>query len=50
PLSMLKLALKGLRTSGPMAPEIDMSTAREAEEHHTRLVAKEMARLKREAA
>ncbi|MEM6358132.1 MAG: adenosyl-hopene transferase HpnH [Pseudomonadota bacterium] len=50
PLSMLKLALKGLRTSGPMAPEIDMSSAREAEEHHTRLVAKEMARLKREAA
>ncbi|MEM9764577.1 MAG: adenosyl-hopene transferase HpnH, partial [Pseudomonadota bacterium] len=50
PLSMLKLAFRGLRTEGPMAPEIDMSNAREAEEHHERIVSEEMAKLKREAA
>ncbi|MEL6479858.1 MAG: adenosyl-hopene transferase HpnH [Pseudomonadota bacterium] len=50
PLSMLKLAFKGLRTEGPMAPEIDMSNAREGEEHHERIVSEEMAKLKREAA
>ncbi|MEM7526340.1 MAG: adenosyl-hopene transferase HpnH [Pseudomonadota bacterium] len=46
PFTMLKLALRGLKTSGSMAPEIDMSNAREAEEHHTRIVNTEMAKLK----
>ncbi|MEM7498494.1 MAG: adenosyl-hopene transferase HpnH [Pseudomonadota bacterium] len=50
PLKMIALAFKGLRTEGPMAPEIDMSNAREAEEHHERIVSEEMARIKREAA
>ena len=50
PLKMLGLALRGLRTSGPMAPEIDLSKARPAEEHHERIVAEEMDRLKRDKA
>ncbi|MEM9011282.1 MAG: adenosyl-hopene transferase HpnH [Pseudomonadota bacterium] len=45
PLRMLKLAFRGLRTEGPMAPEIDLSRARKGEEHHERIVAEEMARL-----
>ncbi len=37
PLKALKVALRGPRTEGPMAPEIDLSKARKAEafhEHH----------------
>ena len=45
PWKMLKLALRGLRTSGPMAPEIDLSKARKGEEHHERIVAEEMAKI-----
>ncbi|MGF1502466.1 MAG: adenosyl-hopene transferase HpnH [Paracoccaceae bacterium] len=50
PLKMLTLAMRGLKTSGPMAPEIDLSAARPAEEHHERIVAEEMARLNRDRA
>ena len=50
PWKMLKLAVNGLRTSGPMAPEIDLSKARPAEEHHERIVAEEMNRLERDKA
>ena len=50
PLKMLKLAVRGLRTSGPMAREVDLSSARPAEEHHDRLVNDEMDRLKDKAA
>ena len=50
PWKMLGLALRGLRTSGPMAPEIDLSKARPGEEHHERIVAEEMDRLNREKA
>jgi hopanoid biosynthesis associated radical SAM protein HpnH len=50
PLKMLGLALKGLRTEGAFAPEIDLGRARAAEEHHERLVADEVARLKSEKA
>jgi len=49
PLRMLKLALRGLRTEGPMAEEIDLSHARPAEEHHERLVAEEMDKINRAA-
>ncbi|MEO0675378.1 MAG: adenosyl-hopene transferase HpnH [Pseudomonadota bacterium] len=50
PLKMLKLAIGGLKTKGPMAPEIDLSKARPSEEHHERLVAEEMAKLEKDAA
>ncbi len=50
PLKMLRLAMKGLATEGPMAPEIDLSRARPGEEHHERLVSDEMERLRREKA
>lgn len=42
PLRLAGLALKGLRTRGPMAPEIDLSKARPAETHHERIVAEQM--------
>ena len=50
PLKMLKLAITGLKTSGPMAPEIDLSRARAGEEHHERIVAEEMDKIEREKA
>ncbi|MEM6972552.1 MAG: adenosyl-hopene transferase HpnH [Pseudomonadota bacterium] len=50
PLKMLKLALNGLRTDGPMAEEIDLSKARRAEEHHERIVGEEMAKIRKVAA
>ncbi|MCL5775544.1 adenosyl-hopene transferase HpnH [Limibaculum sp. FT325] len=46
PLKMLKLAFTGLRTEGGFAPEIDLSKARPAEEHHERIVSEEMAKLR----
>jgi len=48
PLKMLKLAVGGFRTEGPMAPEIDLSEARPAEEHYDRLVNAEMDRLQQQ--
>ncbi|MEM1344167.1 MAG: adenosyl-hopene transferase HpnH [Pseudomonadota bacterium] len=45
-LAWAKMRFGGLRTTGPMATEIDLSGARPAEAHHDRLVVKEMARLK----
>ncbi|MEM9724393.1 MAG: adenosyl-hopene transferase HpnH [Pseudomonadota bacterium] len=45
PWKMLTLALRGLRTRGPLAPEIDLSKARAGEEHHERIVAEEMKKL-----
>ncbi|HUF87258.1 MAG TPA: adenosyl-hopene transferase HpnH [Thermohalobaculum sp.] len=50
PLKLLRLALGGLRTEGPLAPEIDLSKARPGEEHHERIVSGEMARIRREKA
>ncbi|MEM9061743.1 MAG: adenosyl-hopene transferase HpnH [Pseudomonadota bacterium] len=50
PLKMLKLAINGLRTSGPLAPEIDLSKARPGEEHHERIVAEEMEKIERSKA
>ena len=46
PLKLLGLAVRGLRTEGPMAPEIDIARARPAEEHHSRIVAEQLAREK----
>ena len=46
PFRLFGLALKGLRTSGPFAQEIDISKARPAEEHHERIVAEQMSREK----
>lgn len=42
PLKLAALALRGLRTSGPLAPEMDLSRARPAEAHHERIVAEQM--------
>ena len=50
PFKMLKLAVRGLRTSGPMAPEIDLSNARRGEDHHDRIVDEEMDKIERENA
>ena len=47
PLKLLSLAFRGLRTSGPMAPEIDLSKARKSEEHHERIVAEQMEKIER---
>ncbi len=50
PWKMLKLALKGIRTSGPMAPELDLSKARPAElDHHERIVAEQMDKIDKAA-
>lgn len=45
PFKMLKLAMTGLRTEGPMAREIDFSKARPGEEHHERIVSEEMSKI-----
>ncbi len=50
PLTLLRLALRGPRTEGPFAPEIDLAQARPAEEHHERIVGEEMARIRNEKA
>ncbi len=44
PLALARLAWRGLRTEGPMAPEPDLSRARPAEDHHERLVAEALAK------
>ncbi len=48
PWKIAEVALRGVKTEGPMATEIDLSRQRPAEEHHDRLVAEEMARLEAE--
>lgn len=50
PLKLLGLAVRGLRTEGPFAQEIDLGQARPAEEHHERIVDEEMERIRREKA
>ncbi|MEO0983714.1 MAG: adenosyl-hopene transferase HpnH [Pseudomonadota bacterium] len=45
PWKMAEVALRGLKTEGEMAREIDLSKQRPAEEHHERLVAEEMQKL-----
>jgi hypothetical protein len=48
PLEFLKVAMKGIRTEGPMAPDIDLSNARRAEDMHSTHVEAEMEKIKRE--
>ncbi|MEM9099141.1 MAG: adenosyl-hopene transferase HpnH [Pseudomonadota bacterium] len=50
PLKMLKLVFTGLRTEGDFAAEPVLSNAREAEEHHERIIAEEMAKINKIAA
>jgi hopanoid biosynthesis associated radical SAM protein HpnH len=46
PLEFLKVAMKGLRTDGPMAPDIDISNARRAEDVHSTHVEAEMEKIR----
>ena len=48
PLKMFQIGRKGVRTEGPMAPDIDLSNARPAEEVHATHVERELARIKAE--
>ena len=48
PLEFLKVGMKGVRTAGPMAPDVDLSGARPAEDVHEAQVEAEMERIKRE--
>jgi len=46
PFEFIKVGLSGIRTEGPMAPDIDLSRARPAEDVHERQVSAEMERIK----
>ena len=46
PLKMMKVARHGVRTEGPMAPDIDLSNARPAEDVYSSHVERELARIK----
>ena len=46
PVEFLKVALGGVRTDGPMAPEIDLSKQRKAVEVHDEQVEREVERIK----
>jgi hopanoid biosynthesis associated radical SAM protein HpnH len=46
PFEFIKVGLNGIRTEGPMAPDIDLSRARPAEDVHERQVSAEMERIK----
>jgi len=46
PLKMMKVARQGVRTEGPMAPDIDLSNARPAEDVYSSHVERELARIK----
>lgn len=46
PLEFMKVGRKGVRTEGPMAQDIDLSTARPAEEVFSTHVERELARIK----
>jgi hypothetical protein len=48
PLEFLKVAMGGVRTDGPMAPDIDLSRQRRAVDVHERQVEQEMTRIKEE--
>ena len=48
PLKMLKVGRNGVRTEGPMAPDIDLSKARPAEDVYSSHVERELARIKAE--
>ena len=46
PLKMFTVGRKGIRTEGPMAPDIDISNARKAEDVHSTHVERELERIK----
>lgn len=46
PLKMWSVARKGVRTEGPMAPDIDLSHARKAQDVHSTHVERELERIK----
>jgi hypothetical protein len=46
PLKMLKVARNGVKTDGPMAPDIDLSKQRPAKDVFMTVVESEMARIK----
>ena len=48
PLKMLRLGRKGVRTEGPMAPDVDLSRARPADDVHLTHVERELVRIKTE--
>lgn len=50
PWKFLKLAIQGIRTEGPMAPEINLENARPAIDVHEKLVAEQMQKIHREDA
>ena len=45
PLKMFGVGRKGVRTEGPMAPDIDLSQARPAQDVHLTHVERELARI-----
>ncbi len=46
PLKMFTVGRKGIRTEGPMAPDIDISNARKSEDVHSTHVERELERIK----
>ncbi len=46
PLKMFQIGRKGIRTEGPMAPDIDLSNARPAQDVHSTHVERELAKIK----
>jgi hopanoid biosynthesis associated radical SAM protein HpnH len=46
PLKLMKVAMKGVRTAGPMAPDIDLTHQRPAAEVHASNVEAELAKIK----
>jgi hypothetical protein len=46
PLKMMSVARKGVRTEGPLVPDIDLSRARPAEDVYSSHVERELARIK----
>ena len=48
PLKMLSVARRGVRTTGPMAQDVDLSRARPAEETYSTHVERELARIRAE--
>jgi hypothetical protein len=48
PLKLARVAMRGVRTEGPMAPDVDLSHARPAEETYSTHVERELARIRAE--
>jgi hypothetical protein len=46
PLEFIKVAMKGVRTEGPMAPDIDLSHQRPTEDVHSAHVEREMEKIR----